>query len=150
MRTSFDSEFRDSLNVNVEEFDVLLTKIVKLNSRAEQLTGWQNNQTEGYEDLVTSALEEQLKNGYKFIDIVSKYQKKLLEFAFEDGFFRGVEWDGIIYCSKDCLKYLSLFEVKTTITLAAIKDCCPSLYLYAVRKIYMPNLKATQKKNLKK
>ena len=78
------------------------------------------------------------------------FQKKLLEFAVEDAFFRGVEWNGIIYCSKDCLKYLSLVEVKTTITLAAIKYCCPSLYLYAVRKICMPNLKAIQKKNLKK
>ena len=102
---------------------ILNSQIAKLNRSVLHLTGWHRNQTDGFEDLITTALKRSLfDSGFGIIEIVDKDKRKVPKIDIGDILYGGIEWDGIIHCSKDGAEYLYLVESKTTITLAAIQD----------------------------
>ena len=105
--------------------NVVNQQIAKLNKSLLHLTGWHQNQTNGFEELITTALKRSLcDKGFDIIEIVDKYKRKVPKIDTEDISYRGIEWDGIIHCSKGTSEYLYLVEAKTTISLAAIQDSC--------------------------
>ena len=105
--------------------NVVNQRIAKLNKSLLHLTGWHQNQTDGFEELITTALKRSLcDSGFDIIEIVDKYKRKLPKIDIDGIDYRGIEWDGIIHCSKGDAEYLYLVEAKTTISLAAIQNSC--------------------------
>ena len=96
--------------------------VMKTSESVKQMYGWQFNQTAAFETLVTSVLGKYLLTFGSTVEVSlsSKVLRKLPIVA--DVFKVGVEWDGVIFCSKvgGGRSTLYLVEAKTNINLESI------------------------------
>ena len=87
---------------------------------------WQKHQNDSFEDLITSVLEKFLvKQGFVVLKTMDKKSRTIL--GMPPAFERGVQWDGVVYCSKDGAKFLYLVEAKSHLKEKAINGMDPRI-----------------------
>ena len=101
------------------EADKRLRQWDKHDKGIRDLLGWQRNQTDAFENMITSILEKFLvRQGFEIVTTMPKDLRRVgsMRPAFEAGF----EWDGIVHCKKDTTYFLYIVEAKSNLEITGM------------------------------
>ena len=101
-------------------------RLDKQNKTVSDMVGWQRNQNDAFEDIVSGALEKFLvKHGFQILQNVPRVHRMVP--SMRPIYEVGVEWDGIVHCRKGTDRYVYLVEAKSHVKEDHISGMVPRI-----------------------